>query len=84
VRERRARKVTALDRTHVYVVDRGARAGTVSNVHLAPGARVTAAITVQAPDDAQPGDRYRLDVLQRSGGHVVGGSSYVLVVTRPR
>jgi hypothetical protein len=35
---------------------------------------------MSAPDKARPGDEFRLDVLQRQKGQIVGGSTYVLAV----
>ena len=44
----------------------------------------TAAITIQAPEHSRPGERFRLDVLQRNGDALVGGSTYVVAVGRER
>jgi hypothetical protein len=54
----------------------------MSGIRIPYGERVTAAINVQAPADARPGDRFRFDVLQRMDGTVVGGSTYVLAAGR--
>jgi len=82
LREVRARKVATLDRTRVFVVEDRAKAR-LAGIRLPAAGRLTTAITVRAADDAKPGDQYRLDVIQRSGSQIVGGSSYILVVTKP-
>lgn len=75
------RKIRKLDRSRSYVaVDQ--TSARVAGVHLPAGAAITAAVTVQAPPEARPGDRYRLDVMQRDGERIIGGSSYEIVVTR--
>ncbi|MEY2417059.1 MAG: hypothetical protein QOH53_2393, partial [Ilumatobacteraceae bacterium] len=51
-----------------------------SGIRLPAGARITAAITVRAPDGAKPGDDFRFDVLQRRNGEIVGGSTYAVAV----
>ena len=79
--EARARRVGALDRTRVFMVEQRPLAQ-LSGIKLAPHGHITAAFTVQAPASAKRGDSYRLDVLQKVGGRVVGGSSYYLVVPR--
>lgn len=80
VRELKRRKVMTLDRTRVFV----AAAGTavIPGVKIEPLQYITVAVTVKAPDSAKPGDRFRFDILQRSGDHIVGGSSYVMAVIR--
>lgn len=82
-REAKIRKVAGLDRSRVYIAGAGPVA-TVRGVELAPGKRITAAITIQAPADAHPGARFRFDVIQRGTGGIVGGSSYIVAVVHAR
>ncbi|MDB5354914.1 MAG: hypothetical protein JWN24_1367 [Phycisphaerales bacterium] len=79
-REIKLRKLITLDRTRLYVADAKAASPTISGVRLPAHGRMTAAITVRAPDGAKPGERFRFDVLQRQKGRIVGGSTYVLTV----
>jgi hypothetical protein len=65
------------------VLGDGGGVGTIGGVTIHPNEPVTAALTVQAPAGALPGDRFRIDVLQRRDGRIVGGSSYVLAVYEP-
>ena len=51
---------------------------------LAPHARATLALTLKAPATARPGDGFRLDILQRDAGRVVGGSTFVIAVIERR
>jgi hypothetical protein len=81
--EARLRGVGMLDRSRVFVVEQRPVAR-LSGLKLAARGHVTAAFTVQAPAGAKPGDSYRLDVLQKIGGRVVGGSSYYLAVPKTR
>ncbi len=79
-RELRLKRLDSLDRTHIYVADAKAHTPTISGVRLPALGRLTAAITVRAPDGAKPGDQFRFDVLQRRQGRIVGGSTYVVSV----
>jgi hypothetical protein len=80
-RQRRKKKLRELDRSMIYVADNSPNP-MLGGVRLGPGARITAAVTIQAPPDAVPGDRYRIDCIQRSAGRIIGGSSYVAVVRK--
>ncbi len=79
-REVQLKKLSSLDRTRIFVADAKAERPTISGVRLAQGRRLTAAITVCAPDGAKPGDHFRFDVLQRRGTRIIGGSTYVVSV----
>jgi hypothetical protein len=83
VREVRIRKIAHLDRSQIFVAEKESMA-VIAGVKLAPGARITAAVTVQAPLESKPGDRFRFDIIQKSEDVIVGGSSYVFAVTKPR
>jgi hypothetical protein len=52
----------------------------VQNLTIDPGEPVWAALTIQLPEDTQPGSLYRLDAIQQAGRQIVGGSTYVVVV----
>jgi hypothetical protein len=45
---------------------------------------ITAAITVHVPPGAKARDRFRLDVIQRQRGRVIGGSTYIIAIARPK
>jgi hypothetical protein len=76
----KARKLDTLDRTRVYIAD-DTPLPTIAGVPIPAGSFITAAVTVQAPAEAQPGERFRFDVMQKRNGAIVGGCSYILVVT---
>jgi hypothetical protein len=81
-RDRRTlRKLATLDRTRLYVAI-GSANPSLKGVRIPPGGFITAALTLQAPEIAVPGDQFAIHVLQRHGGKVVGGSSYVIAVTK--
>ncbi|MFD9207092.1 hypothetical protein ACFVZM_12520 [Streptomyces sioyaensis] len=84
-RRRRLSKLVTLDTSRIYVADAAATTPSITGVRIPAGGAVTAAITVQAPPPSRPGDRYTLDVIQRlrHDGALVGGSSYVIAVTKP-
>jgi hypothetical protein len=82
--ERRLEKFRLLDPTQVYVADPDAKRPSVTGIRIAPLKPITAAVTIQAPPNADPGDRFRLDIMQRNGDRIVGGSSYVVVATKER
>ncbi len=82
VEAERRRRVAKLDRSRVFVAGGGTAA--VEGVHLPAGGSLAAAVTVQAPPTARPGDQFRFDILQKSDGRVLGGSSYVFAVVRRR
>jgi hypothetical protein len=80
IREVRVRKLDELDRSRVYVAN-DAPTLAIVGVPIPAGGFITAALTVQAPAEARPGDRFRFDVLQKRGGVIAGGCSYVFAVT---
>jgi hypothetical protein len=82
-RTRRLRRLRSLDRKQIYRAERGSLTPSVERVAIEPGAAIAAAVMVHAPLDARPGDRYRLDVLQKLDGRIMGGSTYILVVPDP-
>lgn len=82
VQEARRRRVAKFDRSRIFVAGPGSPA--IEGIRLPPHGHVTAAVTVQVPPYAKPGDRYRFDILQRRAGRIVGGSSYVVAPLRDR
>ncbi|MGD3109365.1 hypothetical protein [Streptomyces sp. YGL11-2] len=84
-RRRRLSKLVALDTSRIYLADASASTPYVTGLRIPAGGTITVAITVQAPPSSRPGDRYALDVLQRltQTGTLIGGSSYVIAVTKP-
>jgi hypothetical protein len=82
-RERWEQRVRGLARERIFVAQ-GATAPRLGGLRIPAGSRVTAAVTVQPPATAKPGDSFRFDIIQRrSDGSIAGGSSYVLAVTNP-
>jgi hypothetical protein len=79
IRDVKVRKLSNLDRSRIYQADDSPTL-TVDEVAIPAGGYITAAVTVQAPADAQPGNRFRFDVMQKRDGEIVGGSTYVFVV----
>jgi len=80
---RRAKKISTLDRTHIYQAEKGLPSPAVRGVILPAGGMFTLALTVHAPSDAKPGDSYRLNVIQRDASTIKGGSTYVIVIAEP-
>ena len=48
------------------------------------GSPWSAVLILKAPDTAKPGDKFAFNVLQRQAGKIVGGSAYVVAVTKGR
>jgi hypothetical protein len=80
---RKLRKLAGVDRSRIFVAEEGEIAPTIKDVSIAPRGMVTAAVTVQVPFNAKPGDHFRLDVVQRYGTRIAGGSTYIIAVIRP-
>lgn len=76
---RTERRLRTLDWDRHLVLAKGG-VGVLAGVPIEPKAPLTAALTIQAPPGAEPGDRFRIDVIQRRGETIVGGSSYVVAV----
>ncbi|MGE5180730.1 MAG: hypothetical protein ACM31C_01645 [Acidobacteriota bacterium] len=74
------RKLSKLDRTRSFVAAAGAKHVAVKGVTIPPRGVITAAVTIHAPAGAKHGDRHRLDILQRAGAKIVGGSTYVVAI----
>lgn len=74
--------VLKLDRDRVYVASDASSSPTVRGIEIPALGSVTVALVVQAPVDGRPGDRFRFEVIQKRGVKIIGGSSYVVAVTR--
>ena len=74
------RNLDYLDRGRIYRADATTAAPTISGVPIPGQGFVTALVNLRAPRDAKPGDHYRFNILQRAGGKVIGGSTYVYTV----
>ena len=83
-RRRHLRKLTTLDRSRILVAGGVPGTPAIRGVRLAPRETATVSFTIQVPPNADPGDRYRLDVIQRQGQTIIGGSTYVIAVTDAR
>jgi hypothetical protein len=82
-RAARLRKLRTIDRGRMLVVE-GPERASLGGIALGPHGRATLAVTLAAPAHARPGDTYRFDILRKSGGRIVGGSSYVVAVAGKR
>jgi len=81
LRHRWDERVGGLDRGRLLVAEQRQSDILLRDVAIPLGGRTTAAVTVQPPADAKPGDRFRFDIIQRrSDGTIAGGSTYVLAV----
>jgi len=75
------RKLDSLDQKKIFVAESKSGKPAVHGVRLDSRAMLTAGFIIEVPAGAVPGDRYRLDVLQREGNIVTGGSTYIIVTT---
>jgi len=82
--KRIVRKLARLDRSRVLVADTNIGIATVKEVRIPAHGMITTAITVRAPSDAKPGDSFRLHAMQRQHGRIVGGSTYIIAIPRPK
>lgn len=83
-RDRRLlRKLATLNHKKVYVAESVANPS-LSGIRIPAGGFFSAALILRAPDTARPGDKFAFNVLQRQAGKVVGGSAYVVAVTKGR
>jgi hypothetical protein len=72
-----------LDLSRVLVMQEKPKAA-LGGLTLPAGESAWAAITLRAPEGAKPGESFRFDVIQRAGKQIVGGSTYMLGVRKPR
>lgn len=80
-RKRAKRVLMGIDHKNVLVAEAEVKEAVLKGIPLEQGESFTAAISVAAPADARPGDSYRFDVIQRNSDKIVGGSTYLLLVT---
>jgi hypothetical protein len=80
--KRHHRKLAGLDRSRIFVAKNVSGKSMLKNVRVSPGATFSFAISVQVPEGAKDGDRYRLDAIQQQAGKILGGSGYVIAVTK--
>lgn len=78
--EHRREKIGQLDHRHVLLADASPSAAIVSGIQIPPRSAVLGAFSIQPPTGAKKNDRYRLDVIQRHNGRIVGGSSYIIAM----
>ena len=79
---RRLGKILTLNRARIFLADLKAMP-MFASIKIHPGRSISAALIVEVPPDAKPGDRFRFDVLQKHGERLVGGSSYFVAVVKP-
>jgi hypothetical protein len=84
-RRRKLRKIARLDHSHVFLAPEREPASAFRRVQLKAHAPLSALVAVALPHGAEPGQRYRLDVLQQRGKTIVGGSTYIIAAPlRPK
>jgi hypothetical protein len=84
LRRWRLGKLESLDRSRLLVANGLSSKPTIRGIKIPRRGMYSFGLTIQVPAAAVPGDRYRLDVLQRQAGRLIGGSTYIIVVTKPR
>jgi hypothetical protein len=78
--EHRREKLEQLDHRHVLLAYAAPSAAIISGIHIPARSAVLGAFSIQAPTGAKKNDRYRLDVIQRHNGKILGGSSYIVAM----
>lgn len=76
---KKVERLARLDGTHILVAEDHKTLG-LHALRLEPGEAVPLLIALRAPNDARPGDRFYIDVVERYRDRILGGSSYVLAV----
>ena len=69
-----------MDWSRVYRADLAASVPTIAGVPIPSRGFITAVVHLRAPRDAKPGDHYRFNIVQRTMGRIVGGSTYIYTV----
>jgi hypothetical protein len=83
-RDRRTlRKLATLDRSRLFVAE-GSPNATLKGIRIPAGGFITGALILQAPDNAVPGNKFAFNVIQRHAGKILGGSGYIVAVTKQR
>lgn len=76
-------RLAKLDRERVLLAE-DQKTPTLRGLRLEAGEMVPMAMTLCAPSKARPGERFMIDVVERQGGQVLGGSTFVLAVYEDR
>lgn len=79
IKEMRFKKLKSID-TSIHYVSGNAKENRIDNVIIPAGECLTAVVTIQANKNIKPGTDQRLDVLQKRGNKLLGGSTYIIVV----
>ncbi|MDX6671463.1 MAG: hypothetical protein QOI91_1826 [Solirubrobacteraceae bacterium] len=77
------KQLSALDLRRPLVAEPKGKAA-LRGLTIPPGEAIWTAITLQAPEDARPGDSFSFNVIQRAGRRIVGGSTYMVGVRKPQ
>lgn len=77
----RIKKLKNID-TSIHYVSGNTMEHRINNVIIAAGKHLTAVVTVQTNKSTKPGADQRLDILQKRGNKLPGGSTYIIVVPR--
>ena len=83
VLKNKLKKLSSLDFNRIYVANTAVDSSEFVDVKIAAMENITVAVTVQAPSNAKPGDQFPFHIIQTRGEKIIGGSSYVLLVTKP-
>ena len=75
---RTARVLAALDHDRFLVLQRAGSVGVLRGIVIDPDEPIAAALTVEAPADATPGERFRFDVIQRQRNRIAGAAAMSL------
>jgi hypothetical protein len=79
--QRQVARLGSLDLSQLHLVAEVARP-MLRGLPLEAGQRFPAAIVVVPPEQAKVGDRYQLTLIQQVGKHIVGGSTYLIAMTK--
>src|SRR5439155_27219293 len=78
IRERRVKKLKGIDASIHYVSGKVTE-DRINNVIIPRGKYLTAVVTIQADKNTKRGSVQRLDILQKRGNKLLGGSTYQIV-----
>jgi hypothetical protein len=82
--QRTSQVLASLEHHRPLVLERPGSVSVLGGLVIDPDEPIAAALTIQAPSESSPGERFHFDVIQRRGSQIVGGSSYVVAVAAPR
>ena len=80
-RRRQINSLAQLDRSRIFVPHTIGGTSSMKGIKMPGRAKLTLAFTLDMPAGTKAGDRYRLDIIQKSGANIVGGSTYVIAAT---